>query len=276
MKIAFKIPPVVDNFSDLHLLVEAGEEDISFLIFSKNPLSIKGYYSYNLSKHISPAEYAAAIKKIILEEDVLKQIFISVNIFYNFNASTLIPTVYFIDEEKNNVCNLMFGQDKAAICFHENVKNQNIKLVYRVPDKVYETLNLAFPKNIFAHSTSEQINLMASKSNTLQCIVSHANIKILLFKEGKIQLVQYFDYETPADVCYHLLNVCERFQIPAASINIILSGMIDRDSSLFTEVYKYFLHVSFSAAFREVIIAENLQELPPHFYHHLTALAQCV
>ena len=160
MKIAFKIPPVVDNFSDLHLLVEAGEEDISFLIFSKNPLSIQGYYSYNLSKHISPAEYAAAIKKIILEEDVLKQVFISVNIFYNFNTSTLIPTAYFIDEEKNNVCDVMFGQDKAAICFHENVKGKDIKLVYRVPDKVYETLNLAFPKNKIGRASCRERVLM--------------------------------------------------------------------------------------------------------------------
>ena len=276
MKIAFKIPPVNNNFSDLHLLVEAGKDDISFLVFSKNPLSVEGYYSYNLNQYISAKEYSASIKSIINDEDVLKQSFASVNIFYNFNCSTLIPSDYFIDEEKNNVCDVMFGQDKAALCFQENVKENNIKLIYRVPDKVYETLNNAFPKNIFAHSTSEQINLVSSNNSTLQCIIYHASIKVLLFNAGKIQLVQYFDYETPADVCYHLLNVCERFQITASSINLLLSGMVDKDSSLFTEVYKYFLHVSFSAPHTDVVIAENLQELPQHFYHHLIALAQCV
>ena len=83
MKIAFKNPPVVNNFSDLHLLVEAGNEDISIIIFSKNPFSVAGYYSYNLNKHISPAEYAAAIKNILSQEEVFKQTFSSVHIFYN-------------------------------------------------------------------------------------------------------------------------------------------------------------------------------------------------
>ena len=276
MKIAFKIPPVVNNFSNLHILVEAGKEDIAFLIFSKNPLSVEGFYSYNLNKHISSAEYGSAIKDIISQEDILKQPYASASIFYNFNASTLVPAAHFIDEEKNAVCNIMFGQDKAALCFQENVKGQHIKLIYRVPDKVYETFNHFFSKNIFAHSTSEQINMRSENTNTLHCIIYHASIKILLFKGANIQLVQYFDYESPSDVCYHLINICERFEMPAASIQLQLSGMVDKDSSLFTEVYKYFLHVSFSGALNEVNIAENLQVLPPHFYHHLTALAQCV
>lgn len=276
MKIAFKIPPVINNFSDLHLLVEAGKEDISFLVFSKNPFSVEGYYSFNFNKNISAKEYSGYVKSILDEEVVLKQSFASVNIFYNFNTCTLVPTAYFIDEEKQAVCDIMFGQDKAAFCFQENVKGNDIKLMYRVPDKVYETLNNSFAKNIFAHSTSEQINLIKSNDNTLQCIIYHASIKILLFKDGKIQLVQFFEYETPADVCYHFLNVCERFQMTAASINLVLSGMVDKDSILFTEVYKFFLNVSFSATFADVTVAENLQEIQPHFYHHLTALAQCV
>lgn len=276
MKIAFKIPPVVNNFSDLHLLVEVGKEDISFIIFSKNPFSVNGFYSYNVDKNISSSEYVTAIKNMLLQNDVLTQSFTSVNIFYNFKASTLIPTEFFIDEEKNNVCDVMFGQDKEALCFQENVKGQQIKLIYRIPSKVYEILNQSFSKNSFAHSTSEQINMPIKNDNTLQCIVYHASIKVLLFKENKIQLIQYFDYETPADVCYHLLNVCERFQIPAASIYLILSGMVDKQSTLYSEVYKYFLNVSFATSTTDVLIADDLQELPQHFYQHLTALAQCV
>ena len=276
MKIAFKIPPVTNNFSDMHLLVEAGKENISFLILFKNPFSVEGFYSYNLHPNISPADYAVALKNILEEEEVLKHLFSTVSIFYNFNTASLIPAAYFVEEEKNTVCDVMFGQDKTALCFHENVRGQAIKLLYRVPEKIYESLNNLFPKNIFAHSTSEQVGLSGNDIPLLQCIIYHSSIKVLLFKNDKIQLVQYFDYETPADVCYHLLNVCERFQISTASVNLVLCGMIDKDSGLYTEIYKYFLHVSFSKAVTAVNIGESLQELPPHFYHHLTALAQCV
>lgn len=276
MKIAFKIPPVTTNFSNLHLLVEAGKENIAFLIFLKNPFSVEGFYLFNVDKNISPAEYSSTLENIIEQEDVLKQHYATVNIFYNFNTSTLIPTEFFIDEEKQNICDVMFGQDKTASCFHENVKGQNIKLLYRVPQKIYETLNSLYPKNIFAHSTSEQISVSNNNRTSLLCIIYHNSIKVLLFKDDKIQFVQYFDYETLADVCYHLLNVCERFQISTAEVNLVLSGMIDKDSSLYTEIYKYFLYVSFAETSTEINISEQLKELPPHFHHHLTALALCV
>ena len=85
-------------------------------------------------------------------------------------------------------------------------------------------------------------------------------------------IVQYFNYTTPADVCYHLLNVAERFEVAPSSIRLTLSGMIDVDSTLYKEVYKYFLHVNFATT-HDFEVAEGFEGLPSHFYHHLTALA---
>jgi hypothetical protein len=274
LKVAFKIPPNIDNNTTPHLLIEVSDNEVAFLIFSENPILLEGYYIYELEKNITASEYAQALSKITDNEDVLRQSFASKNIFYNLSSSTFIPNIFFIDAEKENVLELMFGKDKNSYCFQENAKGNDIKNIYRIPSKIYDTINKLFPQNKFSHSSSMQINTPAK--DTLECTVYHNSIKIILYKEGKLQIVQYFDYEMHTDVSYHLLNVCAQFEISASDVSLVLSGMIDESSNLKNDIFKYFLHVSFAGLSNNTSMAENLNSLPAHFYTNLSALALCV
>ena len=271
MKIAFKIEPSADEKVDSHLLVEVGDEDISFLIYSTSPFKIEGLYSLSLDKNSFPTHYVKELTNFIEQNRSLdSNAFSSTNIFYNFSTSTLVPLAYFKEEEKEEILAQLFVADKMRSCFEESCRDSEIKNIYSVLTIVHDKLIQLFPSAKFAHSTSYQVT--KNNESVLHCIIYNASIKIIFFKEGQLQIVQYFDYTTPADVCYHLLNVAERFEVAPASIQLTLSGMIDVDSTLYKEVYKYFLHVNF-ATMHDVEVAEGFEGLPSHFYHHLTALA---
>lgn len=276
MNIAFKIPPAAHNYSDLHLIAEVGHNEISFLVFSKEPLILSGFYMYSLNRHISSGEYTAALEKTIRKEHVLHQQFASVNIFSNHNESTLIPEEFFKEEDKEKYCDLLFGSDKTAPCFREDTEGTAVKNIYRVPGKVYEILRSFFPGKKLRHTSSMQLNRKGAPANELQCIVYHNGIKVLLFKEGAVQIIQYFEYEVPADVCYHLLNICERFAISPGSVHLSLSGMVDEHSNLYREIYNYFEDVHFMALPAGTKLSAELNEHPHQFYSHLSALAACV
>ena len=271
MKIAFKIEPSVSNDVALHLLVEVGDEDISFLIFSKSPFTVEGLYSFSLDKNTFPTTFSNEVERFLEQSNSLSgNMFSSINIFYNFSTSTLIPLKYFKEEEKEEILAQLFVSDKMRSAFEESCRDSEIKNVYSVPTAIQNTILQKFPSAKWAHSSSFQIN--KNNATALQCIVYSASIKIILFKEGQLQIVQYFDYINPTDVCYHLLNVAERFEVAPASIQLILSGMIDVDSTLYQDIYKYFLHINFATT-TDTLVAEGFKGLPSHFYHHLTALA---
>ena len=271
MKIAFKIEPSADKNVDLHLLVEVGDEDISFLIYSTSPFKIEGLYSLSLDKNSFPTDYLKELTNFVEQNRSLdSSAFSSTNIFYNFSTSTLVPLAYFKEEEKEEILAQLFVPDKMRSCFEESCRDSEIKHIYSAPTIVHEKLIALYPSAKFAHSTSYQVN--KNNDSVLHCIIYNASIKIILFKEDQLQIVQYFNYTTPTDVCYHLLNVAERFEVAPSSIQLSLSGMIDVDSTLYKEVYKYFLHVNFPASAAENV-AEGFEGLPSHFYHHLTALA---
>ncbi len=271
MKIAFKIEPSTDKNVALHLITEVGDTDISFLIFSKTPFKIEGFFSMNFEKNTLPDNYVDEVKKYIHETACLQDINLtSSKIFYNFLNSTLIPEQYFIEDEKEQILDQLFGQDKTRIYFQESCQQQAVKNIYSVPSVIHNSFLALYPSGEFTHSTSYQIN--NNKDSVLHCIIYNSSIKIIFFKEGQLQIVQYFNYTLPADVCYHILNVAERFETPASLLTLSLSGMVDIDSTLYQDLYKYFLHIKFAET-TVVVFSESFEELPVHFYQHLTALA---
>ena len=271
MKIAFKIEPSANKNVELHLLIEVGDEDISFLIFSKTLFKVEGLYSLSLEKNTFPTDYIKEVANFVEQNSSLSAgSFSTTTIFYNFCTSTLIPLEYFKEEEKEEILAQLFVPDKMRTCFEESCTDNDIKNIYSVPSAIHNTLLQKYPTAKFAHSTSFQVG--KNNGSVLHCIIYNASIKIILFKDGQLQIVQYFYYTTPTDVCYHLLNVAERFEIAPSSIKLILSGMIDVDSTLYQEVYKYFLKINF-ADNPDINIAEGFMDSPSHFYHHLTALA---
>jgi hypothetical protein len=276
LKVAFKIPPIIEDISASHLLVELRNCEVSFLIFCNMPFALKGFYVYELDKNLPAAVYANELKTIIDNEGILHPSFATVQVCYNFSASTLVPKDYFVEAEKENMLELMFGKDASAYCFYEDVLDNDMKIVYRVASKIYETVNELFPKNKFSHASSMQLQENKLEGDMLECMVYHNTIKLILCKNSKLQIVQFFDYETPIDVSYHLLNVCERFAVSPSIVKLVLSGMIDVQSNLYDDIHKYFLDIHFAPLPEDTIVSEAMKAHPTHFYHNLTALAQCV
>ena len=270
MNIAFKIEPSTDKNIELHLLTEVGDEDVSFLIFSKSPFKIEGFYSLNFQRDIDPKSYLNDIKTYLEQTDFLTEDnFSSCTIFYNFKSSALVPLQYFIEDKKQQILDELFVPDKSRLYFQESCNGQSIKNVYSVPSTLHNSLIEKYPSSKFAHSTSYQITNYGI--STLYCIIYKSSIKVIFFKNEQLQIVQYFNFTTPLDICYHLLNVAERFEVIPLDLNLTLSGMIDVGSNLYQELYKYFLHINIVSA-NDFAVSENMQELPTHFYHHLTAL----
>jgi hypothetical protein len=89
-------------------------------------------------------------------------------------------------------------------------------------------------------------------------------------KDSKLILAQSFPYSTPEDVVYYLLKACQQFSLSQKEVSVHLSGLIDKQSSLFKELYQYFIHPEFREAGWN-----SGSEFPAHFFTSLNDLAQC-
>ncbi len=272
MKTAFNIPPENVEKDTLHLLVETGVYGISFTCFAKAPVAIKGISVYNFSGDNFEADIVASLK----EQGSLFKGIASVTVCYDFKESVLIPDKF----NNNNIADfslsLLYGEDLHTVKLNDHITTAGIINEYRIEKNFKKIIDEYFPSATIFHSTSLQVEQMSNAENLLRCIFFHNSIKVILFSEGKLMLVQQYFYSNPEDVAYHLLNACEQNSVSPSTIPLVLSGMIDEQSKLFTGIYNYFLHISFDSPGENNFVAEGVKDLPAHYFSHIISLASCV
>lgn len=260
-----------------HILAEAGTESFSFIYYTKDPFKVNGACVYDFSSDESPLAMQANFDKIGNDNKVYFGHALSVRILLNVKESTLVPGTFYNDEDKEAALNLLFGEDKNAVIFTDTeIGNTNPVTVYRTHHRLSSALNRQFPGAAFTHSTSVQLNSFSfAEGSRLHCIVYHRMLKIILYKQGKLQLAQYFSYGTPDDAVYHLLNVCAQYEITPADTDLFLYGLIDEKSNLYNEIYKYFTGLSFAPLPSGTQLSQELVQYPPQFFSHLIIAAAC-
>lgn len=258
----------------MKLLVEVGVEGIAFVYYHGSPVHVTGLFIYQYDQPALTASYADDLKLFLQNESLPS--FNGCNICFNFKESSLVPNRYFDDSQKNEVLEVLFGENPTTESFVEDIKGMQAKLIYRIPQNIVAALKNTFPNATYHHSTALQLSFLDRANELLYAIVYQQHVKIFLLKNNQVQLQQSFDYNTPTDVAYYLLNVCEQHQVAPNSIPLLLSGFIDQQSNLYDELYKYFMHIRFDDDYEDTVITENIQQYPAHFFSHYFQLIPCV
>ena len=99
---------------------------------------------------------------------------------------------------------------------------------------------------------------------------------VVAIKENKLLLCQTFAYTAPDDVLYYLLKCCQQFNLSQQQAKMFLSGLIEKDSVLYRELYKYFIHLEFESLSGDIKLTAALTIHPDHYYSSISKLAACV
>ncbi|MBC7934421.1 MAG: DUF3822 family protein [Rhizobacter sp.] len=271
MKTAFKILPEFSAEKAYHLLAEAGRDGISLVWYSKEPLKIEGLFIYQSLKNTTDLTLAEDLQKILAGENLPH--YHSCRICYNFKESLLVPAEFYKEQNSSGLLDCMYGTMPGSRYFSETINEIDATNIYRVPGEVHEALTNRFFAAQIIHSNSCLVPYTRQKD--LYCIVYNSYVKAILYIEETPRLVQLYDYNTPSDVAYHLLNICAQHGLSASAITLTLSGFIDEQSNLYAELYRYFLNISMDEIPEGMEVSDEIRSHPDHFFSFLIALAKC-
>ena len=274
MKTAFKILPETEAETSLHLMIEIGWENISFVYYAKNPFKVQGLSIYSFEKNITAIELAEELTTFFGEE--ILPAYSDCYICYSFKQATLIPATYYKENMLTEILDCLYGKNNLASYYTEAVIGMDAIVAYRVDNRIEAALKQTFSTAELHHSLSLQLPFLHTKADTVYCIVYQSTIKVVLFKNHTLQIAQYFEYTSPADVAYALLNVCTQQQVSTQECTLILSGFIDKKSNLYDELYRYFLNIKLDDENDEALVSQAISQYPAHFFSHLILLAKCV
>ncbi|MEO5891342.1 MAG: DUF3822 family protein [Ferruginibacter sp.] len=274
MNLSFNIQPANVNTTSADLYLEINSLGLSYIIVDNGVCVALVVYHFSVDS--SDETVAGYIHQVIAAQPVLQEKFNSVNIVYGYAPFILVPGQFMNDTDGKAMLELVYGDVSERVCRTDIISRHGIHNVYGIPAVIDMVITRYFESATYHHLFSLLPDVVQNTGNHLYCIFSTGQLKVLLMKKGKLQGMQNFTYKVPEDVTFQLLNFCKSFEVDTKDLLVRLSGMIDANSPLYSELYKFFLQLQFEELPAQYQYPETIYEYPSHYFSHLFAIAACV
>lgn len=272
---SFNIQAGEIDFETAQLFAEAGPMGLSLTVLDHNNC-FSAVVMYAFNPGLSEQEITEQLQSVCRNDHLLQRKYYQAHLYWNFAESIIVPAELMNAETQADMLDLVFGDAKQTVSRTDFLYKHNLHQVYRLPVSMANVFAATFPAATQSHSYAALINRKIPAGEHVFAIFYSNHITIMLCKDGKLQVVQQFNYRNADDCAFHLLNVCKGFMAQLESVTLHINGMIDEKSALYAAIYKYFLNIEFDSLPEGYDYADEIKEYPSHFFSHLFELASCV
>lgn len=254
------------------LLMIAGENYFSFALLNhlSKELVEFGYYSKENIRTNSWTDFFE-------QNEVLSERYYQSAIAFKAAESILVPAEYYKSEDAWLQLKVNYGESVQSVLITEHLPDWNMYNLYRVPEALHSAISKRFVTGKFWNSHSVHLkNFPGEKQNAILVDFTVDEFSVIVFKNNALQLTQSFTYSSPEDVMYYLLKICQQLGLSQQEVKIILAGLIEKDSAIYRELYKYFIHLEFENLPDGIRMADALSQYPRHYFSSICKLATCV
>lgn len=275
MRTAFEILPASFDAPTCTLFCEVSNEGFSFAIKDETSNSFVGLAIYNYDK-TKPLVGLPIDLQIVFHQkkEILSQPFNKVFVVYSLPQSVLIPFSIYNSDKNAAVMNLLHGDFyENEIILTDLIAEKSIYNCYRIPEALYKVLQEHYPNAAITHQYTLLLKRPTEGKDKLSVIFYGQKLIASLIINGKHQLINSYIYNTQEDASYVLRNICH--QLGTENIALEINGLIEEDSSLYKEIYKYFADIEFSKLPADLNFSDEIKQYPSHYFSYIFALDSC-
>jgi Protein of unknown function (DUF3822) len=261
------------------LLVEVNPNAFSYVLLNQRNMSPLGVKYFQL-EHSKDNPLIDVLRDILESDPLLKRPVKETLVVYNFPESSLVPEALFNMDSNREIIDTLHGNLKKGLILTEKIPWWELFNVYRISPDLHQLFQQTFTAGKYWHYYSlllKSYKMFDSIDNDdcLKVIFYADKMVVLVVREGKVHLMQTFLYQDARDVIFHLLNCCQQLDLNQESVKLLVGGLIDRQSALSTELFKYFLRVQFEEIDESIKVTDELKELPLHYFSSLLKMTVC-
>ena len=267
LKQLFQIINEISDSGPLVLSLRMGDKDASFAITNKT-----GTELYQLV-YCTTAEWnERELTNFFESYTTLKDTFYEVLVSYDFPHSIFVPSIEYKQDNAGILLEAAGATTANVKIVSELVTGWQLYNLYTVPGEILEWIDRKLPAAKCRHQYSLHISNMnvVDPGGLLAVDFRKEFFTVVASNNNKLLLAQTFEYTTPEDVLYFLLKTCQQFSLTQQDVKLQLSGLVDKQSSLYKELYHYFINMEFREAYWKAT-----GDYPAHFFTLLNDLARC-
>lgn len=219
------------------------------------------------------------IENIFKKDDLLGHSYKNTKLIWLSNKNTLIPDSYF---NKGNLKKYFeFNQklDDLDELHFKKLKYIDAYSVYVIPNQITNIFIKQFPKLSFYNQQVPFIDHALfkyhSESKKVFVNVNDEFIDMSITESGKLLLYNNFMYKTEMDIIYFIMYVFDRFNLNTENTELILSGFIDKKTSIYSKLKGFISHLKFDKPPEDFSYSYTFNKIPPQSFTTLFNLHLC-
>lgn len=263
------------------LVLEVSNRFLGCVWYSQQQQKILGVRHYHLEDLQEKTSFD--LMEEILNEDLhLNSPVARVVMVYNYPECSLVPDTYFDATLNRSLLELMYGDAEKDLVLSEKIELMPVYNVYRIQPEIHRLFQQKFSSSTYWHYYTLQLSFFDVEKDSpadmvRMRLVFYADRFIVgAFRDGDLLIFQSFTYQTPDDVSYYLLTILDAHDAKPEDVILKISGLIDEDSILYTELLKYFRHLVWDGLPETIDPAGILNAYPRHYFSPLVRMALCV
>ena len=196
-----------------------------------------------------------------------------VEIAFNISALSVLPVAGFEEKKLQALHQSMYPFAGPAVFKTETAAEWQLYLGYPVPVALYRGCETCFPTARVRHAFKLALDTagQSAAQGKLLVDIGIESFRVVLLKNNRLQFFQSFPYASPADVLYYLLSICEAQLVSPAEVELVLTGLFEKESALYRELWQYFMHIQL----RDAPFEAEAFPYPSHYFTTLNDLLLC-
>ena len=198
-----------------------------------------------------------------------------VQVCFDHSKNALIPAEQFHVGLSKSLLDDLHGKHGIDAVATEPIKEWQIQNIYAVPADVKDWVIRKFPKAQSRHYFTLAFKAMTTgESDRILLNIYTDDFSFIAIKNNKLVIAQTHVYSSPEDISYILLKACHQFSLSQDSVELSVTGLIEKESQLYRELYHFFVNVDLRQPTWNIPHSDR-QEYPAHYFTILNDLSRC-
>lgn len=197
------------------------------------------------------------------------------------NKFSLIPNSIFEEGNKKSLFEFNHPVNEGEKIYSDNLHGIEARNLFTISKKLESEARENLTRSHAMHNSTAFIEglLVANKNNSGKKVFAdfHSGYFEIIILEGRELLFSNaFCYKTPEEIAYFILFVYEQLRLNPETIELVLSGNIEKTNKEHALLFTYIRKVTFAALPENYKFSYKLEEIPSHKFFSLFNQYLCV
>ena len=252
----------INQQNSFRLSVQLTLSGLSFLVTNTATKEIDFFSEKTFEQTVSPGELLLKLKAVLNDNSIFNIKFSEINIIYHTRLYTLTPTSLFDESKSSDYLKFNSKILENDFIAHDTLQDHDITVIYIPFININNFLFEKFGDFNYHHSTTLLLENILEDEKNIKLPKIYLNIysntfDLVAIKNGKLLLCNSFEYNSPEDFIYFILFCLEQLKMNPETIDLFVSGNINKGDSNHSILYKYVRNISFCNSKKDIKISDK-------------------